>query len=112
MPILRFSSRVLCAACVLGFTPTVLAESSAGDKASAEALFNDGVALVSAGNYADGCARFEASQALEATLGTTLHLADCYERAGKTASAWVLFRESEGLAQRQSDTERAQVAHV
>ncbi len=112
MPQFRFSAGVLSALCAVSLCPAARAESSAGDKASAEALFNDGVTLVAAGNYTDGCARFEASQALEATLGTKLHLADCYERAGKTASAWALFRESESLAQRQNEAERAQVAHV
>lgn len=109
---LRISACVLVTASLLGVSPELRAESSPSDKASAEALFNEGVTLVAAGNFADGCARFEASQALEATLGTKLHLADCYERAGRTASAWALFRESEVLARRQSETERAQVAHV
>jgi hypothetical protein len=88
------------------------AQSAASEKASAEALFDHGVALVAAGNYADGCAQLEASQALEQTLGTELRLADCYERLGKTASAWALFKESEQLAHRQNEGTREELARV
>ena len=112
MPNYRLLTYFSAAACAFCVAQSARAESTASDKASAEALFNEGVTLVAAGNYQDGCARFEASQALEATLGTKLHLADCYERAGKTASAWALFRESEGSARRQNETERSEVAHV
>jgi hypothetical protein len=86
------------------------AQVSAADKASAEALFNDGIALVRAGRFAEGCAKFEGSQALEPTLGTELRLADCYDRVGKTASAWALFKESQGLAHRQGEEDREDVA--
>jgi len=88
------------------------AQALAGEKASAEALFDQGVSLVASGKYLEGCAKFEASQAVEPTLGTELHLADCYERAGKTASAWALFKESAALAQRQSDHSREAVARI
>jgi hypothetical protein len=95
---------------VLTLSPTSQAQGS--DKASAEALFDDGVSLVSANNFAEGCPKFEASQALEPTLGTELHLADCYERIGKTASAWALFKESEGLAHRQNESDREELSRV
>lgn len=88
------------------------AQGTASEKASAEALFDEGVSLVSAGNYSDGCAKFEASQGLEQTLGTELHLADCYERLGKTASAWALFKEGERLAHRQNESTREELARV
>jgi hypothetical protein len=89
---------------------TASAEVSAPDKASAEALFNDGIALVAAGSFAEGCAKFEGSQALDPTLGTELRLADCYDRLGKTASAWALFKESQGLAHRQGEVDREDLA--
>ena len=109
----RFSatlSSLLLGVCAFTQSPTLKAQAS--DKASAEALFDQGVSLVAAGNYGDGCIKFEASQALEPTLGTELHLADCYERAGKTASAWALFKESEGLAHRQNQADRAELSRV
>ncbi|HWZ88778.1 MAG TPA: hypothetical protein VNW92_08005, partial [Polyangiaceae bacterium] len=99
-------------ALALTLSGALKAQSAASEKASAEALFDHGVALVTAGNYADGCAQLEASQALEQTLGTELHLADCYERLGKTASAWALFKESEQLAHRQNESTREELARV
>jgi serine/threonine-protein kinase len=43
-------------------------------------------------------------------LGTELRLADCYDRVGKTASAWALFKESQGLAHRQGEQDREELA--
>src|SRR5450432_1641410 len=108
----RFSATIslLVGVCALVHSANLKAQAS--EKASAEALFDEGVALVAAGNYGDGCTKFEASQAMEPTLGTELHLADCYERAGKTASAWALIKESEGLAHRQNQADRADLSHV
>jgi serine/threonine-protein kinase len=91
-------------------TAVARSEVSPAVKASAEALFNDGITLVSAGRFAEGCAKFEGSQALEATLGTELRLADCYERIGRTASAWALFKESQGIAHRNGELQREDVA--
>src|SRR5947209_7609130 len=91
----------LCAVATnLTMTAAASAQGTSSDKAAAEALFNEGVSLVAAGSFAAGCSKFEASQALDPTLGTTLRLGDCYERVGKTASAWALFKQSEGLAHR------------
>lgn len=86
------------------------AEATPADKASAEALFNEGIALVRSGRIADGCTKFEGSQALDPTLGTELRLADCYERLDKTASAWALFKECQGLAHRSGELEREALA--
>jgi len=86
------------------------AEATPADKASAEALFNEGIALVRSGRVADGCAKFEGSQALDPTLGTELRLADCYERLEKTASAWALFKECQGLAHRRGELDREALA--
>jgi hypothetical protein len=96
---------------VLASASLANAQAVGPDKASAEALFNEGVTLVAAGNFAEGCRKFEGSQALDATLGTSLRLADCYERLGKTASAWALFKQAQGMAHVQNQGEREQLAH-
>lgn len=83
---------------------------TASEKASAEALFQAGRELLAAGKYADACAKLEASQRLDAGLGTLLYLADCYEKAGRLASAWATFKEAESLAMARSEPPRAQVA--
>jgi hypothetical protein len=89
--------------------PRAEAQSSA-DKAAAEALFQAGRDLMGAGKFDDACKKFEASQRLDAGLGTLLYLADCYEKANRLASAWATFREAESIAMGRSDQSRAQVA--
>src|SRR5450432_4767699 len=78
--------------------------------ARADALFRQGQALLDSGKVDAACAKFEASEAWENGLGTLLHLGDCYERAGRSASAWHTFLEAEAVAQAKKDTDREQVA--
>lgn len=99
-----------CLVVALGSAPRALAQSNGADRASAEALFNEGVALVAAKDFAEGCRKFEASQALDPTLGTELRLGDCYERLGKTASAWATFKHAQGVARLKNQTEREDLA--
>ena len=82
---------------------------SKDDVARADALFNAAKALTEAGQYTDACAKFAESKRLAPGLGVTLYLADCYERIGRTASAWTEFRSAEGLARERND-KRADVA--
>lgn len=67
-------------------------------RAAAEALFIEGRRLVDEGKTAEGCAKFAESQALDPGVGTLLNLARCYERIGRTASAWTTYREAAGRA--------------
>jgi hypothetical protein len=76
------------------------AQGGAANEAGAEALFTEGRALVEAGKLAEGCKKLEASQALDPGTGTLIHLADCLERLGRTASAWARFREAATRATR------------
>jgi len=78
--------------------------------ARADTLFRQGQTLLDAGKTEAACAKFEASEAWEIGLGTLLHLGDCYERAGRAASAWHTFLEAEAVAQAKKDTERQQIA--
>ena len=87
-----------------------IASAEGARSARADALFHQGEALLAANKVDAACAKFEASQAQENGLGTLLHLGDCYERAGRTASAWHAFLEAEAVASTKKDTERQQVA--
>jgi len=86
---------------VIGCADVARAESS--DRAAADALFDEGQELAAAGRVAEACARFEASMAVVPQLGSQLNLADCYERLGRTASAWLAFGDAAALARRLAD---------
>jgi len=73
---------------------TALADTSATDKATAEALFAEGKRLMDSKKFAEACARFADSQRLDPGVGTLLNLGVCYERNGKTASAWATYKEA------------------
>jgi len=90
---------------VLATLPAAVAaaQSSSGDKAAADHLFDEGKRLLAAGDTTQACAKFETSLKLFDQLGTRLNLADCYEKAGRTASAWAEFREAASLATKRGD---------
>jgi hypothetical protein len=83
------------------------AQTNPADKAAAEALFDRGLGLLRDGKTEEACRVLEQSQAVEAGIGTMLYLADCYERLGRTASAWALFREAASQASAAGQEERA-----
>jgi len=60
---------------------------------AAENTFARGRELMKQGNYAAACAEFEQSQRLDPQFGTQYNLAGCYEKIGKLATAWNLYRE-------------------
>lgn len=83
---------------------------ASSDKAAAEALFEEGRALVTEKKFDDACKKFELSQQLDPAVGTLLYLADCYEQAGRVASAWATFREAASAAKRKGQTDREALA--
>jgi serine/threonine-protein kinase len=95
-------------AVVLWLAPLMAsAQNSASDKAMAEMLFDRGLSLMRQGQYAEACDELERSQAVDSAIGTMLYLAECYEKLGRTASAWALFREASSAARNEGQTERA-----
>jgi len=89
----RLVKRALCAAALsmLAASSPALAQTSSEKAASAQALFDEGLRLMAAGQVAAACPKLAASQKLDPGMGTKFRLADCYEKSGKTASAWALF---------------------
>lgn len=88
---------------------TAYAQKSA-DRAAADILFSEGKKLIAAGDTEAACAKFEASLARLSQVGTQLALGSCYEKLGKTASAWAEFRAAARAAARARDAQRHQFA--
>jgi hypothetical protein len=68
------------------------------NEAAARALFNDGRQLVKEGRYDEACPKFQAARKLYTSAGLLLNLADCDERANRTASAWAEFADAASAA--------------
>jgi len=105
----RFAS--LAPACCLFLSAApAWAQANASDKAAAEALFDQGRALMRQNSFAEACPKLEESERVDPAVGTLLYLGECYERVGKTASAWATFREAASLAGTSNQSDRARIA--
>jgi hypothetical protein len=85
-----------------------LAASSASaqdEAAQAEALLEQGRALMHEGKAEEACPKFAESQRVAPSSAALVSLGDCYLKLGKKASAWVTFKEAMG-----SQTERERYA--
>lgn len=82
----------------------LLAAPSAGaqtpaDIAASDDLFKQAQALLEAGKVAEACPKLEESQRLQpASGGIAFALATCWEKQGKTASAYGMWRTGKSLA--------------
>lgn len=109
MKALRQSSLLLVAASLVT-TQAFADEPDAQPRQSrAQALFDEGRDLVLAKRFDEACPKLAESLRLENGIGTTLYLADCYEKNGQLAGAWSQFRAAASLAEEKHD-ERAAVA--
>lgn len=106
---MRQLSLLLGVAAVLA-TQTGSAQTKSGSSAAAEAMFKQGRDLMVEGKFAEACRKFEASQQLEPGLGTMLNLAECYEKTGRTASAWAEYRKAVPLARAAGSKARQDLA--
>ncbi len=75
-------------------SPSVAHAQGAGKQAAAQALFEDAKKLMTKGDYGAACPKFSDSQNLDPAPGTQFNLANCYEKAGQTASAWATFKSA------------------
>lgn len=99
------------ASCLLLLSSSSWAQSSS-DKAAAEALFDQGIELLKEGNTALACKKLQSSQRIDPGIGTLLYLGECFERLGKTASAWATFREAASKATAAGEAGRARQGNV
>ena len=78
----------------------LVASTARAQTPEAEALFREGKRLLKEGEIEKACDKLEASERLEPENGTELNLADCWERIGRTASAWTMFLKAAASAKR------------
>jgi len=90
----------------LCFATSARAQSDA-NRAAAVALFDEAQRLRSEGQTAAACPKLAESYRLDPQLGALLHLADCYEKSGKLASAWGAWRDAAEVAQKRNDEREA-----
>ena len=104
----------VCAGLLVALCSTHVAQAqiSAEEKATAEAVFEEGMRLIKQGNFAEACPKFEISQRVEPAVGTMLYLAECYEKTNRSASAWAMFREAASLAETSGQVERMKTAQA
>lgn len=95
--------------CLLA-TPRAFAQQADDTTAAAEALFEQGRQLMDAGQFAEACEKFAASNEADASVGALLNLGACQERIGRLASAWTSYRQAATLARRDKDRRRANFA--
>lgn len=105
-------SRVLLCAAIASFCFAGSARADEAQTQAAEALYRQARGLMQRGELDAACEKFAASHALEPGVGTLLHLGDCYERAGRFASAFQSFEAAAQLAEERSDGPRQRLANV
>jgi len=92
---------------------SAVAHAQPSTTAAATVEFDRGRALMQERRYAEACAAFAQSLALDPQNGTRYNLAICSEKLGKLATAWSLFRDlgrSDANASRRKDAQRREKA--
>jgi hypothetical protein len=92
--------RLVAVGVALGLTlgRPVFAQEHGQNRAAAETLFKDAIALMEAGNDVKACPKLEESQKLDPAPGTLMYLGECYDRIGRVASAWAAFNSAASAA--------------
>ncbi len=97
-------------AVALGAPPQHQPMGDASQLATARELFDQARQLLQRERYTEACPKFQESQRLDPGGGTLLNLALCNERLGKTATAWVQYREALRWAKRDRRADRVKFA--
>ena len=87
------------------------AQTSPTTDITAQALFDAGMKLVDQKRYSEACPKLAASAKIDPAWGTLLNLADCYEKNGQTASAWITFKNAEVAARDANQPKFMSYAH-
>jgi hypothetical protein len=106
----RFATGLLGCTLLLSSHPATAQSPVKSRAARADLLFQQAQALLDTGHVAAACVKFEASETAENRLDTLLHLADCYQREGRLASAWHTFLQAEAVSRNERNREHEQAA--
>ena len=90
----------------------LIAAASASNRVTSEVLFERGRSLFIEGRFVEACPLLEESQRFAPGIGVLLHLGACFEKLGKTASAWATFQEAADRAGAEGDKERESMARL
>ena len=102
--------RTLLLSLATGAVALLSSTARADDRAAAQRLFEDGQVLFKEGKTAEACSKFEGAAALVGSPGVRLNLARCWEKVGRTASAWTKYDEALVAAERAGDRAAATAA--
>jgi hypothetical protein len=102
--------RLASALFTLAVALSIACPAAAEGARSADALFNEGAALLKAGKLEEACGKLAESQSVEPAIGTLGLLAYCHEQSGKLATAMREYGEVAELAHLASQAEREKVA--
>src|SRR5262245_36063967 len=103
---------VLLGVAACSFIETAAAQ-PASDRAAAQVLFDEAQAAMDRSDYTTACPKLEETVRLEPrAVGAKLALAQCYEAAGKLASAWAAFVAVEAAAERENQKDRERIAEA
>jgi hypothetical protein len=86
------------------------AAGQSSNSVAAESLFQEARKLLAAGRYTEACEKLASSEEIDPAVGTLLNLARCYEKIGRTASAWAIYRKAITAAKQAGQGERERAA--
>ncbi|MFS8068664.1 MAG: tetratricopeptide repeat protein, partial [Byssovorax sp.] len=102
---------VVVVALALAASPVAAAEPPASPPSTKEqvlTLYNQGKELLDAGKTAEACQAFESAKRLDFTaINLILRLGDCYERLGRTASAYSQYQQAASIAAAAKDARQS-----
>jgi hypothetical protein len=108
----QHNKRRLARACIGSVWLSLLASPAAAqtDSAAARTLFSEGRELMQAERFAEACPKLEESLRLDHGMGTQFNLAHCWEKLGRSASAWALFLDVAAAARAGNQPQREAAA--
>lgn len=100
----------LAVVCALGSLNTPASAAEGENVSLAQALFDEGVALMQANRFAEACPKLQESMRLDPAGGTALDVAFCLEKVGRLASALAAYKDAERRALLDHRTDRVSQA--